>query len=187
MEPDQTDIELLDRYFRNELTSEELAVLQSKMKDVDFASAAKSHFEALSIIQSAGRIELMSSLTTIQKNVEQQNGFDKYKPTKSGKGSSGGSGGGNSMIIIAGVIAIVAYFYSTTKLDPSEVQSVFPDSEKVDTVYHYNVIRDTVYYNKKDTIETKVTRKVVSDTVFIRQKIRPPAQVPADSFTFSIQ
>ena len=50
MEPDQTDIELLDRYFRNELTSEELAVLQSKMKDVDFASAAKSHFEALSII-----------------------------------------------------------------------------------------------------------------------------------------
>lgn len=67
MEPDQTDIELLDRYFRNELTSEELAVLQSKMKDVDFASAAKSHFEALSIIQSAGRIELMSSLTTIQK------------------------------------------------------------------------------------------------------------------------
>ena len=73
MEPDQTDIELLDRYFRNELTSEELAVLQSKMKDVDFASAAKSHFEALSIIQSAGRIELMSSLTTIQKNVEQQN------------------------------------------------------------------------------------------------------------------
>ena len=65
MEPDQTDIELLDRYFRNELTSEELAVLQSKMKDVDFASAAKSHFEALSIVQSAGRIELMSSLTTM--------------------------------------------------------------------------------------------------------------------------
>jgi len=102
-------------------------------------------------------------------------------------GSSGGSGGGFSMIIIAGVIAIVAYLYSTGKLDPSEVQSVFPDSEKVDTVYHYNVIRDTVYYNKKDTIETKVTRKVVSDTVFIRQKIRPPAQEPADSFTFSIQ
>ena len=179
MELSQTDIELLDRYFRNELTGEELSVLQSKMKDVDFASAAKSHFEALAIVQSAARVELMSSLTAIRKNIEQQNGFDKYKPSKSGKGSSGGSGGGFSMIIIAGVIAVVAYLYSTGKLDPSEVHTIFPDSEKIDTVYHYNVKRDTVYYSKSDTTETRVTRKVVSDTVYIRQKIQPSEPAPA--------
>lgn len=187
MEPDQTDIELLDRYFRNELTSEELAVLQSKMKDVAFAAAAKAHFEALSIVQTAGRIELMTSLTAIRKNIELENGFEKYKPTKSGKGSTGGSGGGFSMIIIAGVVAIVAYFYSTGKLDPAEVKTAFPSSEKIDTIYHYNVKRDTIYVNKRDTLETKVSRKVVSDTVFIRQKIQQPARNSVVSDTFRIQ
>ena len=128
MELNQDDIELLDRYFRNELTSEELTVLQSKMKSAEFSTAAKFHFESLSVVQSAGREELLLSLSAIQKNIEQQNGFEKYKASKSKKGGS--NGGGFMVVVVAGIVAVAVYLFSTGKLDEEHIKSTFHKRKK---------------------------------------------------------
>jgi hypothetical protein len=178
MELTQNDIELLDRFFRNELTADELAIIQEKMKQPDFAEAAKAHFESLNIVQAAGRDEFRSLLTTIHTEIASKNGFEKYKASK--KGGTGSGGGGFAFVIIGGLIAVTAYLYSTGRLDTESIQKIIPTKEKIDTVYHYKIQRDTIYTQKTETITKKVYR-TITDTVFVKEtkQLQPPqSQMP---------
>ena len=171
MDLTQEDIEVLDRFIRNELKGEELSSLQTRMKDPEFAAEVKLYLESVSAIENSGRVELRSVLTSIHNETEKTNGFDEYKPSK-GKGGSG-SGGGIIISVITIIVAVFAYLFYSGKLDLEQIEKTFTSEEKTDTVYHYNIVRDTVGPTGGTTVKKQVIRY---DTVFTREKVTSPAQ-----------
>jgi hypothetical protein len=162
MELNQQDIDILDRYFRNELTPEELVQLHLRLKENEFGGAANSYLQTLKVVEEIGRNELRSTLTAVQLNVESKGGYEKYKSSKSGSSASGAF----TFSIILLIAGIIAWFYFSGNFDPHKLHEFIPESENLDTVYHYNIKRDTVY--RMDTVKKKSIRRVVTDTVYIR-------------------
>lgn len=169
MELSLDDIELLDRFFRNELAVDELAELQKRMKDPDFAASAKVHLESLEVVKNAGRSELRSVLTSIQNEIQKTDGYQEYKPSSSGKKPNSGNGFFTGLIIV--IVAVSTYFYFTGKIKPESIENVFPSEQKIDTVYHYSIKRDTVYKTIYDTVRTRSTHRISSDTIYERQNL----------------
>ena len=169
MELSQEYIEILDRYFRNELTDEELARLQTEMKNPEFSESVNFYLETLKVIEAAGRNELRLQLLNIQKEVEGTDGYDDYKPSSTGKGPGGG---GYIISIIVVIVAVTAYLFYSGKFSTEKLNNIIPDSEKADTVYHYIIQRDTFVVNKNDTEKIKNLHRIESDTVFIRNRVK---------------
>jgi hypothetical protein len=164
MELTEYDIEVLDRFYRNELPEHELFILQSRMKDEQFADAVRSYLQTLSVIEQAGRFDLQQQLKSVQRQV-QKTGYDKYKPPK-GKNF----GGAGIIISIAFVIiCMIAFMFYTRRLNTETLKEVLPATEAVDTIYHYNVHTDTIIVDKPDSFQH--IKPVVSDTIYIRTPI----------------
>ncbi len=170
MELKEEDIDILDRYYRNELTEKERVILQSRMKEKDFADVAISYLKTIEIVKELGRNELRSILTSVKNEIESAKEFEEYKPSKTGNGF--GTGGIISAIIIV-IIAFVAWMFFSGKLNSEKIQNSFPDSELVDTVYHYKVQRDTIVSNKTRSEKGDTIIHIHSDTVFVREQIMP--------------
>ena len=170
MELKEEDIDILDRFYRNELTEQEKLSLQSRMKEKDFADAAGSYLKTIEIVKELGRKEIRSILTSVKNEIEASKDFEEYKPSKTGNGF--GTGGIISAIIIV-IIAFVAWMFFSWKLNSEKIQDSFPDSELVDTVYHYKVQRDTIVSNKPRSEKGDTIIHTHSDTVFVRKRIVP--------------
>ncbi len=170
MELKEEDIDILDRFYRNELTEQEKLSLQSRMKEKDFADVAISYLKTIEIVKELGRNELRSVLTSVKNEIESAKEFEEYKPSKTGNGF--GTGGIISAIIIV-IIAFVAWMFFSGKLNSEKIQNSFPDSELVDTVYHYKVQRDTIVSNKSRSEKKDTIVRRHSDTVFVRERIVP--------------
>jgi hypothetical protein len=170
MELKEEDIDILDRFYRNELTEQEKLSLQSRMKEKDFADVAISYLKTIEIVKELGRKELRSILTSVKNEIESAKEFEEYKPSKTGNGF--GTGGIISAIIIV-IIAFVAWMFFSGKLNSEKIQNSFPDSELVDTVYHYKVQRDTIVSNKSRSEKKDTIVRRHSDTVFVRERIVP--------------
>jgi hypothetical protein len=170
MELTPENIEILDRYFRNELSAEELSRLQSDMKDAEFADAARSYLETIKVVEAAGRKELRLQFSSIKDEIEKSDGFDGYKPSSQGKGPGGG---GLIISILVVIVAVTAYLFYSGKFNSEKLQNVISDPEKVDTVYHYIIQRDTFIVNKTDTEKIEKLKRKERDTVFIRSQFTP--------------
>ena len=165
MELTPTDIELIDRFLKDELRGEELQAFKERMVgDSDFAAEVDKHVQSLQAINALGRGELLAELTSISKEFETTGNADNYRPGKrriSGK-KGGSSGGLLGTLVFLGVIGVIAWTYFA---DPHKFESFFPEQQKInltDTVFHYEVKRDTVYKEKKQRVK-KVQR---TDTIF---------------------
>ncbi len=170
MELKEEDIDILDRFYRNELTEKEKVSLQSRMKEKDFADVAISYLKTIEIVKELGRNELRSILTSVKNEIESAMEFEEYKPSKTGNGF--GTGGIILAIIIV-IIVFVAWMFFSGKLNSEKIQNSFPDSELVDTVYHYKVQRDTIVSNKSRSEKKDTIVRRHSDTVFVRERIVP--------------
>jgi hypothetical protein len=166
MELSEKDIELLDRFSRDKLSHDELKLLQERMKNPEFAAEVKSYFSALEVLKEAGRSEMRAMLAAIHTDVSNSNSIDKYKPGKSG----GGWGFGKILtgLIIAGSVYFGYRYYGhdlhqylNDKVLNPKADTMVVRTSKTDTVYHYKVVRDTVY---RTTKKTKIIRQP-SDTV----------------------
>jgi hypothetical protein len=166
MELSEADIEILDRFYRNELPEDDFATLKARMKDGDFADAVTSYLKTLSVIAEAGRFDLQQQLSVIQKHVE-KSGYEKYKPSKGG----GFGGSGAVILIMAVIIVITVVMFYTGRLNMETLDEVIPDSEKLDTVYHYNIYTDTIIVESSDSIQS-INRSSISDTIYIRTPVR---------------
>jgi hypothetical protein len=193
MDLSQDDIDVLDRYYRDEITDAELKQLRERMKDAGFAEAVRLYLESLNIVKQAGRVELRSLLASVKSDIDSSGKYDEYKPSAPGKGS-GSSGMFTAMIAV--IIGITAYLFYSQRRSKEEQQkdipsatyidsinnSSHPDREietksgtivRTDTIYHYQIVRDTIYVNP-DSLDDAAIHRVSSDTVFTRKYIRKP-------------
>lgn len=159
------DIELTDRYIRKELSSDELLAFNSRMKDQKFAAEVNSHIKSLEVIKFAGRQLLASQLKTIQQNIETSDGYQKYKPSHKGKGFFGN---GLISVIIIGIIATTCYFYFSGSLIPDKIDFFINNSATPDTVYHYNIKKDTIILNNRHARKNDTIRTIRYDTTYVK-------------------
>ncbi len=159
------DIELIDRYIRKELSSDELLAFNSRLKDQEFAAEVNSHIKSLEVIKFAGRQLLASQLKTIQQNIETSDGYQKYKPSHNGKGFFGN---GLMSVIIIGIIATTCYFYFSGSLVPDKIDFFNNDSATPDTVYHYNIKKDTIILNNRHARKSDTIRTIRYDTTYVK-------------------
>ncbi|MBK9526140.1 MAG: hypothetical protein IPO39_15755 [Bacteroidetes bacterium] len=166
MELNPNDIDLLDRYFRGELNSDELNKLQIRLKDPELAEEVHAHNTVVQAINAAGQAELRESLSIIRKDIEKKKEFQKYHPSNKG-------GSGIGAVIIAGILVgsiAIGYYLISNFITLKEFNNTFPDETTIDTVYHYRVNRDTVFIQSKDSLGVKPVIQSKSDTVYIRVK-----------------
>jgi hypothetical protein len=176
MEFSEDDIDIFDRYLRNELTEKETESLRLRMKDPEFAAEMKSYLSSVNVVNEAGREELRNQFTNIQQEVESSGGYENYKPSIKGKGFGGGSWFISGFVAL---IAVVAYLIYSGKITREQIQNILPTTDKIDTVYHYNITRDTIIKNSSKTIKRDTVRYIKYDTVYTRQRIIK--EVPTDS------
>ena len=165
MELSPEDIDLIDRFLKNELKGEELRAFSERMnRDEDFAAEVTRHARSLQAIDAIGRSELLVQLESISNEIRESGRADKYRPGKRKvSGKKGGSAGGFlATLTFIGIVGITAWIYFS---DPHAFEPFLPEQQKIkltDTVYHYKVKRDTIYMEKKQRIK-KIMR---TDTVF---------------------
>jgi len=147
MELSQDDIDLIDRFNNGELSGEELASFNERMKDANFASSVALYNETIKIIRNEGRDELRSVLASIQSKLVTTGGFEKYNPGKSKNGGDMWSW----IIGIILVVAVVSYFFLTGKINPGAIKNLLKENE-VDTVYHYIYHTDTIVKTTEDSV-----------------------------------
>jgi hypothetical protein len=161
MELTPQEIDLIDRHFRNELTKEEEAAFNSRLvSDTVFADELENYKKSIEAIGEIGRRQLKSEFIAIQKEVENSEGYDSYKPGNIKKLRRGGSGYIGFTIFIL-LVAAGIYYYNTHKEHLDKIDNMFVPSEP-DTVYHYRV--------KKDTVKTRMEKKYkIIDTIYYDQ------------------
>jgi hypothetical protein len=161
MELTQNDIDLLDRFSRDELDGGELAALQQRMKDADFATEVRQYLETVHVIEQAGRAGLKTMLAEIQSSIGTDE-MEKYRPSK-------GSGGFGTYILyfLIAATAVSTYFLLKDHYQKTvrEYSSDTLNTTETDTVYHYSIRTDTIWKTKGDS-QTSSHSKVRTDTTW---------------------
>ncbi|MBP6334737.1 MAG: hypothetical protein KA444_04625 [Bacteroidia bacterium] len=167
MELTIADIDLLDRFVENKLSSQETSLLKERMKGAEFAKAAHEYLKAIDLVNYVGRSELRNKLVSIETELKSKRDFENYKPSSPGKGF----GGSGLIVSIVSIIALlVGYLIYDGTINLDRFKKILPESHKIDTIYHYNVIRDTVIVNGVDTSSEKTIKRIVGDTTYVRTR-----------------
>lgn len=182
MEFTPDDIELIDRYLRNDLSSSELLAFQERFNnDSAFADEVKNQAKAIHAVTQLGRQELASHLEVMSSEFEKFDKPDEYHPgRKRNADKKGGSAGNIATFVFIALLGFSIWLYfSNPHLFESGEQG--QSQEKiVDTVYHYKVKRDTIMTKQK-------TRKKIihrTDTVYYdanRTEIKRVKGIDSDS------
>lgn len=189
MEPNEQDLELIERFLDGELAGAELQELTQRLKaEPALAEALAVQQDIRQALGQAGRTEMKARLGVIGAAVAAEGGVQDYKPTGRDTGAPGKSTFTTIIVLIVAMTTLLIYQYlqrsEQSEQIPAPADTVVPAEETPIMEVNWDTINRPLPEGEATIVEPKIEQVITKqETILTRFQVinGDTVQVPNDS------